>query len=196
MRCCASSARSSSSRERPARERIGRVRQLERRLDRIDAADQIVVLRRRREGVELLPADGQEHAARRRAERRRPRRRCRRPRSSGRRPAPSRPAAQRNERHAGLSRRRRRHAPTSGGVGVRGVDQHVDPLGGEIIRQTLGAAEAADAHRNRLGGRCAVRPASDSVTLRSATAGERRPAPRLGGAAEDQNVSCPLVRSP
>ena len=33
------------------------------------------------------------------------------------------------------------------------IDQHLDVLRGEISRQPLGAAEAADPHRNRLGGR-------------------------------------------
>ena len=46
--------------ERPARQDVGRVGHGERRLDRVDAADQIGVLRRGLEGGDLLPAQRQE----------------------------------------------------------------------------------------------------------------------------------------
>lgn len=49
--------------KRSARQNVTRVRHLEWRLDRIDAPNEIVMLRGRVEGRELLPADGQEHAS-------------------------------------------------------------------------------------------------------------------------------------
>ncbi len=36
---------------------------------------------------------------------------------------------------------------------MRGIDQHVDTLGGEMIGEAAGAAEAADAKRHRVGNR-------------------------------------------
>ena len=53
--------------ERPARQQIGRIGHRQRRLDRIDAADEIVMLRRGLEGGDLLPAERQEDPARRRS---------------------------------------------------------------------------------------------------------------------------------
>ena len=70
MRCASSSARSSASRERPARKDIGRIRHAKRRLDRIDAAHEIGMLRRGLERRQFLPAEREEDPARRRAKQR------------------------------------------------------------------------------------------------------------------------------
>ena len=70
-----------------------------------------------------------------------------------------------------------------------GIDQNLDVLRGEISRKPLGAAEAADSHRNRLRGR-AGRAAGQRK--RYSNAGAIREAsgqlPCFAGAAEYENV--------
>ena len=69
------------------------------------------------------------------------------------------------------------------------VDQHVDVLVGEIGREPIGAAEAADPDRNRLGGRAGRAARQRKRYLEIATV-RQTPGqlPRLAGAAEDENV--------
>ena len=57
---CLEKLRGRRLRETAARENVGRIRHAERRLDRIDAADQIGVLRRGLEGRDFLTAERQE----------------------------------------------------------------------------------------------------------------------------------------
>ena len=74
-------------------------------------------------------------------------------------------------------------------IGMRGIDQRVDALRGKIIGQARGAAEAADADRHGCGTGEAVRPASDSVTSRSARWARRSAKQaRFRGAAENEDA--------
>jgi len=175
--------------ERAPPSHIGRLRQRQRRIDRIDAADQIKVLRRLDERREFAAPQRNEDAAR--------------PTSQhvhgvigiGRffpavaiHGGPRRPA-DRNEGNA-------RFARGSAGVGrhdvrirMRCIDHRIDPLFDEIIRKPGGAAEAAAADRHGLWSR------------RHGTAGERQhdlkvgalgqplgQTARFGGAAEDEDA--------
>ena len=75
------------------------------------------------------------------------------------------------------------------GIGMGGVDQHLDVLRGEISRQPLGAAEAADPHRNRLGGRVGRAAGQRKRYLEIGPAREAPgQLPRLARAAEDENI--------
>ena len=175
--------------ERPARHEIDCVRYVERRIDRIDAADQIVVLWGGRKCADLLAADRKEGAALRIAKRtngiadilslgpsvasdRRP----------GRPP-------QGDDRDLCNGRGCRRMGRDGRGIGMGGIDQHVDTLGGEIGRQPLDAAEAADTHRDRLGGGLgrAARQRKRYVEIGSVRE-EPGQLPRLARAAEDENI--------
>ena len=75
------------------------------------------------------------------------------------------------------------------GIGMGGIDQHVDTLGGEIGRQALDAAEAADTDRDRLGGGLgrAARQRKRYVEIGSVRE-EPGQLPRLARAAEDENI--------
>lgn len=172
-----------------AADNVRRVRHIQRRLDRIDTPDEIVVLRRRGERRDLVPADGEQHTFRRRSERRngaghiidanpaiaRHNAPCRSPQGNQRNPG-------RMGSFCGVFRNHR-------GIGMRGIDQGVDMFGGEISGQSFRAAKTADPHRNRLSRR------------RFGAAGERqhrfdvgairqqsRELPRFRRAAEYENV--------
>ena len=70
-----------------------------------------------------------------------------------------------------------------------GVDQGIDALADEIVRETVGAAKAADADRHRLrGGRC--RAAGERQRdVEAGTAGEASgQLPRFRGAAENEDA--------
>ena len=136
--------------ERPARGDVDCMRHGERRVDGIDAPHEIDMLRRRFEGAELLPPEGEENTARRLAERfgRIFHRVDLGPDVAGR-FSPWRPA----EREQGDRRGPRRLCGIGGdGGGIRmgGIDQHIDLLGAEIGCEPFGAAETAAPHRNRL----------------------------------------------
>ena len=133
-----------------ARGDIDCVRHGERRVDRIDAADEIDVLRRCRERLKLLAAKREEHAARRLPERAHRL-------IHGRNLDPAiaidlgpRLTSKRNEWHAGCAHSLGRVGRDGRGVRVCRVDQRVYPLIAKISGQTVSAAETADAHRDRL----------------------------------------------
>ena len=165
-------------------------RQIERRFDRVDAADQIVVLRGCGERADVLAADGEKHPARRVAQR------CNGaggvrdlgPAVAGDR-RPCRPAQrqQSNSRTrcggGGIGRDRR-------GIGMGGVDQRVDPFSAQIIAETCNAAEAAEPHRNGLRRRRRG-AAGERQRHRKIGAAGQPPGqlPRLDRAAENENPS-------
>lgn len=137
-------------REGPAGEDILHLRRLQRRIDGIDAAYEIMVLRRGIEGLRLLPTDGEEHTARRGAER------CD---GLGDR-ADAYPAVALRLFPAGAlepqERQIRRRACRAGiggdlpGKGVGGVDQQIDGVLAQKGRKPLCPAETAGAHRHGL----------------------------------------------
>jgi len=133
--------------ERPARGNVGHVRQRQRRIDRIDAADQIMMLRRAGEGRDLVTAKRDKNAARFVTD------------SDHRRAGithldpvialyggPGRPA-QRHERHSDLTRGRCGIGRNDAGIGMRRINQCVDVLLEEVIGKTASTAEPADANR-------------------------------------------------
>jgi hypothetical protein len=168
---------------------IGGARYGERRINRFDAAHKIVVLRRLREGGDLGLAERNKNAARRFAERFHCCRRIRyldpaiaRERRPGRTP-------KREQGDACDCRRRGCVSRDDRSVRMRRVDESIDALGGEILRQALGATKPADSHRRALRSR------------RRGAAGERdryghvrafaetlRQASRLCGAAENEDA--------
>ena len=168
---------------------IGGVRYGERRINRFDAAHKIVVLRRSREGADLGLAEGNKNAARRFAECFHCRRRIRhldpavawewRP---GRTP-------KREQGDACGCRRPGCVSRDDCSVGMRRVDESIDALGGEILRQALGATEPADSHRRALrGGRRSAAGERDRYGHVRAFAETLRQASRLCGAAENEDA--------
>jgi len=148
--------------KRTAASQILRMRDGERRLDRIDTADQIVVLRSCDQRIKLTAAERDEDATWRLAKRRN---RVRDTVNQS--PAitgdgrPGRPP-QDDDGHRGVASGRKRIRRNDGRVRMRGVDQGVDTLTSEIVSKALSSAETADAYRHRL--RC----------RRCGAAGERR----------------------
>ena len=131
---------------------VGRVRKLQRRIDGIDAAHQIGVLRCPLEGPEVLAAQCQKDAARRA-----PRRRDGsitigdvEPTIAGNRP-PRRPP-EREQGDRGGSSGRGRVRRDGHRERMRGVDQRVDVLRAQIGRKPRRPAEATDADRDCLRG--------------------------------------------
>ncbi len=139
-------------REGAAGQQVFDLRRIERRIDGIDAAHEIAVLRRGIEGLCLLPADGEEDAARVFPER------CD---GVGRR-GDARPAVavrfvpamplQSQKRNAGFKACGAGIGGNLPGEGMRGVDQEIDRLRAEIIDEARHTAEAAAAHRHGLRG--------------------------------------------
>ena len=130
--------------ERSARCDVGHRRQRQRRIDRVDAADQIAMLRRAGKRREFVAAERDKDASAFRADSvycgacvihfdPAIARDC----------GPGRPA-QRHKAHAGLARGGRGVCRNDGRVRMRSVDQNVDAFRSEIIGQTRSAAEAAD----------------------------------------------------
>lgn len=140
-------------RERPARKKVMRVWNGQRRLDRIDAADKIEMLRCGRENADLLTSDAQEHAARSCSKRPHRVRHIVHPGPAVAFSVPPAGAAQSQYRHASPLRRLRRVGRNARGIGMRGVDQQFDSLLGQMSRQPFCPAEAADPHRNQLANR-------------------------------------------
>ena len=139
-------------RERTTAGDIGGVRYGERRINRFDAAHEIMMLRRSREDSELGLAKREKHTARRFAERVY---RCRGirhldPTVGGQR-CPRR-ATQREQGDACGGRRGGCIGGNDGSVRMRGVDQGIDTFPREIPGKTLGSAESADSHRHRVSG--------------------------------------------
>lgn len=137
-------------REWAARGEVNGMGDIERGHDRINAADQVAVLRRGFERHDVLAAESQEYAAGRIAERLDGvRQLVNLDPTISRHRHPFRPA-QHDQGDPG---------PSCDGCGVggnrrrirmRGIDDGVDALAAEMIREALDAAKAADAHRDWL----------------------------------------------
>jgi len=136
--------------ERAARRDVCHVRQRQRRIHRIDAADQIMVLRCCRERRELFAADGDKHVSALLSDGVN-----RRPHVADFGPAisshgtPWRPA-KRHKLHRGFARRCRSAVRNDICVGMRSIDQRVDSLRREMMSQALRTAETAYADRHRM----------------------------------------------
>ena len=136
--------------KRTARQNVGRIGYGKRRLDRIDAADDIAVLRGGLETGDFLPSERQEYLSRRLAER-----------GDGfagvihHRPAvafdrfPGR-AAQRQRGDAGKPGSLGRIGRNLRRIGMRRVDQQVDSFVSQISGQAFRTAKTAAAHRHAL----------------------------------------------
>lgn len=129
---------------------IADARQRQRRLDRIDTADQIKMLRRFCQRREFTAAERDKDPARPLAQgaHRIGDRGCFAPAIAGDR-APW-WTAQPDQRHAHLARRARGIGRDDVGIRMRRVDERIDPLLAEIFGKPGSAAEAAAANRHRL----------------------------------------------
>jgi hypothetical protein len=129
---------------------VARVRYRERRVHRIDAADQVTVLGRRSKGRDLLTADGEKHTARLGPQG--PRRLVGvmhiGPSIAGD-GAPRRPT-QGKERCEGLRGGTLRMSRHRRGKGVRGVDQRVDLALAQVPYEPRRAAKTARSYRDGL----------------------------------------------
>jgi len=136
--------------EGPAFKNVTRVRHLQWRIHRIDAANQVTVLGRCGEGRDLLTADGEKHAAGFGPQG--PRRLLGvmhiDPSIAGH-GAPRRPTQgkERRARLCGGTLRMRRHRR---GVRMRGVDQRVDLVVAQVLYEARRSAETARAYRHGL----------------------------------------------
>jgi len=103
--------------------------------------------------------------------------------------APRRPA-QHHKRHGCFARRAGGVLRNDARVGVRGIDQGIDAFLGKMIRQTLGAAETANADRHGMRNR---RGRAAGKRQRHVKAGARsepfRQVPGFRRPAEDENFS-------
>jgi hypothetical protein len=174
--------------ERPARSDVGDMRKPQRRVHRIDAADQITVLRRACKGREFVAADGDEYVAvflsdsvNRHVDV------VDLDPSVARNCAPGRPP-QSHKCHEGFARRRDGILRDNMCVRMRGVDQRVDALRGEIGGQPLGAAKAADADRYRVRNRRSRAAGERQRHVKAGAASKPcRQLPRFRRAAEDED---------
>jgi hypothetical protein len=129
---------------------IARVRYLERRVHRIDAANQVTVLRRRSKGRDLLSADGEKHMAGRGSQGAR----CLLgvmhigPSIAGD-GAPGRPT-QGKEGRAGLRGGTLRMSRHRRGIGMRGINQGVDLIVVQVLYEARCSAETARSYRHGL----------------------------------------------
>ena len=119
------------------------------RLGRIDAPHEVIMVGSGAEGPHVLPADGEKHAARARAERGDGRFNARH-RSpavavSGR----PRLARQDQQRHVARLRRGKGVGGDTNCKRMSGIDDGLDTLGGQPLREPIGAAEAPNAIGNR-----------------------------------------------
>jgi len=168
---------------------IGGVRYGERRINRLDAAHEIMMLRRSCEHSELGLAKREKHTARRFAERVY---RCRGVRhfdptiGGQRRP---RRATQREQGNARGGGRRGCIGGNDGSVRMRGVDDGIDTFSREIPGKTLGSAESADSHRHRVsGGRSGAARERHRCGHIAAFAETLRQPSRFGGAAQNEDA--------
>lgn len=136
--------------ERPTRLQEADVGQQDFLLGRIDGARDVVMLGSRREGVQIKPAQAQEHTTRCRAE-------CGRGRVGIAHDLPAIAELRlpgwprdRDERNAGRATGGEGIGRDLVGVGMRGIDDYSDGMIGDEACEAVGAAEAADARRQRL----------------------------------------------
>ena len=175
--------------ERPARSHIGDVGQRQRRIDRIDAADQIKVLRRIDERGELVAPKRNENAAR-------PISQFADCLADIRRFIPAVATLEKPRRPAERDKSNAGCAGGGGGIGrhnlrigMRCVDHRADALFDEIMCKPGGAAETAAANRYRE--RCRRHGSSGERehNLKIGALGQTRGhAARFGGAAEDKDA--------
>lgn len=137
--------------ERTACENVSTIGYIERRIDRIDAANKIPVLGRSRETARFLPADGEKNPTRGIAKRLN-----RLINIAYTCPAitidliPGR-AAQGEDWNTAAHCRRGRIGGNLVGKGMRRIDQKIDPFFSQVINQSIGAAKAADTRRQGQG---------------------------------------------
>ena len=168
---------------------ISSLRDLQRRLDRINASHQIMVLWRGVEMMCFLPSDCQEDATRGMAERP--------DRSSD--AVDGNPAVCIDTGPTGAAERKSVHARKASGLesvggdafgeGMGGVDQQADLFLPQEVSQSLGTAEAAAADRNGLGQRFggSAGKRKNDIEIRAG----RQPLGKLAGfrrSAQDQNA--------
>ena len=137
--------------ERPARGDVDDMRQRQRRIDRIDAADQIKMLRRFGERREFVAAERDEYAARRSARACAPRRAASST-SVQRSPATATQGGRRSATNGTSVLRAAAHGVgrNDAGIGMRGVDQRVDALADEIIGKPAAPPKPPTANRHGL----------------------------------------------
>lgn len=175
--------------ERPPAMDIADIGNRQRRLDRIDAANPIVMMRSGIGVVRLLPAGGQEHP-----------RGCCAERGDGLRDAmygkpmialhrrPGR-SPQGKGRNTVLSRGLHRIGRDAGSERMGRVDHQINRFVLEITDKPLRAAEAAAAHRDRLRGRIGSSASQRQNHIEIGARGERRrQRAGLRRAAQDQNA--------
>ncbi len=129
---------------------VARMRQFQRRLDGIDAADEIAVLWRGFERKQLLPSQSQKHAPAFAAERSNSL-----PGAVDAMPCVTRLALpggtrKRHERNFGKPRRLNGVGGNLRRIGMRGIHQNIETPGANEIRKSDRAAKTAAAHRHRL----------------------------------------------
>lgn len=176
-------------REWAARRNVGHVGHGERRLDWINAADDIVMLRSGGERRDILASDSEKHLAWHVSER------ADRagdivdvdPSVAGD-LSPRWPSQCQNfsSCSCGGIGRMVRH---DGGVGMGCVDQHIDMLRGKVVGEAVGAAKTSDPHRHRLGGR--LRRAAGKRQRHAEISTVRKPSsqlPGLDGTSEYENM--------
>ena len=175
--------------KRAARRDVGHVRQRQWRVDRIDAAEQVIVLWPIGECRDVVAAERNKDIAALL--------------SNGAHrgtgvvnfgPSIARDgvpwwSVQHQKRHGAASRGFHCVGGNHGRIGMRGVDQSVDAFGGKICGQALGAAEAADAYRHRMrdrrGGAAGERQGHiEPAALREAFAEQAR----FRGAAQNEDA--------
>ena len=176
--------------ERAARRDVGDMRNRQRRVHRIDAADQIAMLRRAGKRREVVAADGDEHIAAFLSNGL-----CRRTRVADLDPsvahygAPWRPA-HRHKWHAEFTRCRGGVLGNHVGIRVSGIDQRINAFRPKIIGQALRATKAADADRHGMRNGRARTPSERQRHVKATALGKPfRQLPGFRRAAEDENLS-------
>ena len=175
--------------ERAAAGDVADTGQRQRRIDRIDAADQIIVLRRLAERLKLIAAERDKDAARRLTKRPHcvtdiahldpPVTRNFNPWRS----------SQRDQLHAASPRGCDGVCRNHIGVWMGGVDQGIDALADEIFCETFGTAKATDTDRHRLrGGRRRAAGKRQRDLEAGATGEASGQLPRFRSAAENEDA--------
>lgn len=175
-------------RERAASEYVMDLRHGERRVDRIHAADDVMVLRCRAEWIQLLPPDRQKDPSWLGTQYMHGLLRAFNfdpviARHSG----PRRPT-QREQRSVGSRSSLGRVCGDGPRIGMRRVDQEIHMIGTQKFSEPVNAAKSAAAHWNRLFGRRS-RAAGKRHRGDEVTAPQREPQlAGFGGASQDQNM--------
>ncbi len=174
--------------KRPARNHQPAIRQGQGRRRRIDQPQQIAMLRRMGERLEILLADGQKDPCRRRRQGRHRARDIRHmlpvitPARLPRR------ALERGQRNAGLMAGRHGVAAHPGGEGMRGVDDRADILVAQIVQQPGHPAKAPHPHRQGLGARHSGAPGIGKHGIRTAFGQRGGQLRSLGRTAQDKET--------